>query len=77
MPAIDRTKTEQQRLAEIHRSNDRTAAYRLRDLASSFKYLSPGAQDVIAVALARADSMDDVEKVLRAAAERIENVEQG
>lgn len=69
MPAIDKNKSEEQRLAEIHANNDRTAAYRLRDLASSFKHLSPEAQRVFEAFLETAH----VEEALRKMAEALED----
>lgn len=69
MPKIDKNKSEEQRLAEIHAANDRTAAYRLRDLASSFKYLSRDTQKAFEQALETAH----VEEALRNLAEAIED----
>lgn len=55
MPIVEKKLTPEQNLARIHYQNDKTAAYRLRDLASSFKHLSPHVKVVVTNALGHAD----------------------
>lgn len=75
MPKIDKNKSEEQRLAEIWRANDRTAAYRLRDLASSFKHLSPQAKEAIVDTVMEADAFAASDgDLFKHLAERIEKL---